>query len=141
MSIGVGIVGGIYGIGGGAPIAPFPVTAFRLPPHTAAGTALAATFATPAPAVGAVLLAAGDKGKRRILSNARVMIHQPLIGRGRGGQETDVRIQSAEMTKTRRRLSELLALHSGQTYEKVDADCERNYYLSAPQAVAYGLVD
>ncbi|OGR97481.1 MAG: ATP-dependent Clp protease proteolytic subunit [Elusimicrobia bacterium RBG_16_66_12] len=90
---------------------------------------------------GAVLLAAGAKGKRSILSNARVMIHQPLIGRGRGGQETDVRIQSAEMTKTRRRLSEIIALHSGQTYEKVDADCERNFYLSATEAVAYGLVD
>ena len=90
---------------------------------------------------GAVLLTAGTKGKRSILSNARVMIHQPLIGRGRGGQETDVRIQSAEMTKTRRRLSEIIALHCGQTYEKVDADCERNFYLSASEAVAYGLVD
>jgi ATP-dependent Clp protease protease subunit len=90
---------------------------------------------------GAVLLAAGTKGKRHILSNARVMIHQPLVGRSRGGQETDVRIQSAEMAKTRRRLSEILALHSGQSYEKVDADCERNYYLSAAEAVAYGLVD
>jgi ATP-dependent Clp protease, protease subunit len=91
---------------------------------------------------GAVLLAAGTKGKRYILNNSRVMIHQPLIrGGGMGGQETDVRIEGREMASNRRRLSEILALHSGQPFAKVDADVERNYYMSAHEAVAYGLVD
>ncbi|HEX4047634.1 MAG TPA: ATP-dependent Clp protease proteolytic subunit [Elusimicrobiota bacterium] len=91
---------------------------------------------------GAVLLAAGTKGKRYILPHSRVMIHQPLIrGGGMGGQETDIRIEGREMASHRRRLSEILALHCGQPYEKVDADVERNYYMSADEAVAYGLVD
>lgn len=90
---------------------------------------------------GAVLLAAGTKGKRYILPHSRVMIHQPLIRGGMGGQETDVRIEGAEMASNRRRLSEILALHCGQPYAKVDKDVERNFYLSAEEAVAYGLVD
>ncbi|MFI5361393.1 MAG: ATP-dependent Clp protease proteolytic subunit [Elusimicrobiota bacterium] len=90
---------------------------------------------------GAVLLAAGTKGKRYVLPHSRIMIHQPLIRGGMGGQETDVRIEGAEMASNRRRLSEILALHSGQTFAKVDADVERNFYLSAEDAVAYGLVD
>ncbi len=87
------------------------------------------------------LLAAGTKGKRYILPNSRVMIHQPLIRGGMGGQETDIRIEGAEMGSNRRRLSEILALHCGQSFKKVDADVERNFYLSAHDAVAYGLVD
>ena len=90
---------------------------------------------------GAVLLAAGTKGKRYVLPHSRIMIHQPLIRGGMGGQETDVRIEGAEMASNRRRLSEILALHSGQTFAKVDADVERNFYLSASDAVSYGLVD
>jgi ATP-dependent Clp protease protease subunit len=91
---------------------------------------------------GAVLLTAGTKGKRHILPHARVMIHQPLIrGGGMGGQETDIGIEAKEMGMNRKRLSEIIALHSGQPYEKVDKDVERNYYLSASEAVAYGLVD
>ena len=91
---------------------------------------------------GAVLLTAGTKGKRFILPHARVMIHQPLIrGGGMGGQETDIGIEAKEMGMNRKRLSEIIALHSGQPYEKVDKDVERNYYLSATEAVAYGLVD
>ncbi len=90
---------------------------------------------------GAVLLAAGAKGKRLILPNARVMIHQPLIRGGLGGQESDIRIEGEEMFQTRKRLSELLAQHTGQTYKKLDADIERNFYLSADEAVAYGLAD
>jgi ATP-dependent Clp protease protease subunit len=91
---------------------------------------------------GAVLLAAGTKGKRYILSNSRVMIHQPLIrGDGMGGQESDIRIEGREMASNRRRLSEILALHCGQPFAKVDADVERNYYMSAAESVAYGLVD
>lgn len=91
---------------------------------------------------GAVLLTAGTKGKRHILPHARVMIHQPLIrGEGMGGQETDIGIEAKEMEMNRKRLSQIIALHSGQSYEKVDKDVERNYYLSADEAVAYGLVD
>ena len=91
---------------------------------------------------GAVLLTAGTKGKRHILPHARVMIHQPLIrGGGMGGQETDIGIEAKEMAMNRRRLSQIIATHSGQTFAKVDKDVERNYYLSADEAVAYGLVD
>jgi ATP-dependent Clp protease protease subunit len=90
---------------------------------------------------GAVLLAAGTKGKRLILPHARVMIHQPLIRGGMQGQETDIRIEGSEMAHTRKRLSEILAKHTGQSYEKLDKDVERNFYLSAEEAVAYGLVD
>lgn len=91
---------------------------------------------------GAVLLAAGTKGKRMILPHARVMIHQPLIrGGGMGGQETDIRIEGSEMANTRKRLSQILAKHCGQSFEKLDKDVERNFYLSAEEAVAYGLVD
>ncbi len=90
---------------------------------------------------GAVLLTAGTKGKRFILPHARVMIHQPLIRGGMGGQESDIAIEAQEMSSNRKRLSEILALHSGQSFKKVDADVERNFYLSAEEAVAYGLVD
>ncbi len=90
---------------------------------------------------GAVLLTAGTKGKRYILPHARVMMHQPLIRGSLEGQETDIRIQGAEMAGNRRRLSEIISRHSGQTFAKVDADVERNYYLSASEAVTYGLVD
>lgn len=90
---------------------------------------------------GAVLLTAGAKGKRFILPHARVMIHQPLIRGGLGGQQTDIGIEAAEMSNNRKRLSEILALHSGRPFAQVDADVERNFYLSADEAVAYGLVD
>jgi ATP-dependent Clp protease protease subunit len=90
---------------------------------------------------GAVLLAAGAKGKRQILSHARVMIHQPLIRGGLEGQETDIRIEGKEMASTRRRLSEILARHTGKSFDVVDKDVERNFYLSAEEALAYGLVD
>jgi ATP-dependent Clp protease protease subunit len=90
---------------------------------------------------GAVILAAGTKGKRMILPHARVMIHQPLIRGGMQGQETDIRIEGQEMGHTRQRLSEILAKHCGQPYEKLNKDVERNFYLSAEESVAYGLVD
>jgi ATP-dependent Clp protease protease subunit len=90
---------------------------------------------------GAVLLAAGAKGKRQILAHARVMIHQPLIRGGLEGQESDIRIEGKEMAETRRRLSDILALHTGKPFAQVDKDVERNYYLSAQEALEYGLVD
>ncbi len=91
---------------------------------------------------GAVLLMAGTKGKRYCLPNSRVMIHQPLLhGGGISGQATDIRIESKELVKTKERLTEICARHSGQPLEKIKADMERNYYLSAEQAKDYGIVD
>jgi len=91
---------------------------------------------------GAVLLAAGSKGKRYALPNARVMIHQPLIfGGGISGQATDIEIESKEMQESKIRLTNIMAKHTGQTPEKVRADMERNFYLSAEEAKAYGIID
>jgi ATP-dependent Clp protease protease subunit len=91
---------------------------------------------------GAVLLTAGTKGKRFALPHSRIMIHQPLIsGGGISGQATDIEIEAREMTDTKRRLNEILSKHSGQTVAKVTQDSERNFYLSAEEAKAYGLID
>ncbi len=91
---------------------------------------------------GALLLAAGRKGKRYALPNARVMIHQPLIyGEGISGQVTDIAIEAKELEHTKDRLTDILAKHTGQPLAKVKADCERNFYLSAPEAKDYGLID
>ena len=91
---------------------------------------------------GAVLLAAGSKGKRYALPNARVMIHQPLIfGGGISGQATDIEIESHEMQENKTRLIDIMARHTGQTKEKVRQDMERNFYLSAAQAKEYGIID
>jgi ATP-dependent Clp protease protease subunit len=91
---------------------------------------------------GAVLLTAGTKGRRYCLPNARIMIHQPLIyGEGISGQVTDIEIEAKEMMDTKSRLNQIIAYHTGQTVEKVTADSERNYYLSAEEAKAYGIVD
>jgi ATP-dependent Clp protease protease subunit len=91
---------------------------------------------------GALLLAAGKKGKRYTLPNARVMIHQPLIyGEGVSGQVTDIAIEAKELDNTKTRLTEILAKHTGQPFDKVRADCERNFYMSALEAKEYGLVD
>jgi ATP-dependent Clp protease protease subunit len=91
---------------------------------------------------GAVLLTAGSKGKRFALPHSRIMIHQPLIsGGGISGQATDIEIEAREMVDTKKRLNEILAKHSGQTVAKVTNDSERNFYLSADEAKAYGLID
>lgn len=91
---------------------------------------------------GAVLLAAGTKGKRFALPNARIMIHQPLIfGGGISGQATDIEIESKEMQYNKTVLIEIIAKHSGQTAEKVRQDMERNFYMSAKEAKEYGLID
>jgi len=92
-----------------------------------------------AASMGTVLLAAGTKGKRYALPNARVMIHQP--SGGFQGQATDIRIQAEEIIKVRKRLDEILAKHSGQSLEKIHHDSERDYFMSAEEAQAYGLVD
>ncbi|MFA5141311.1 MAG: ATP-dependent Clp protease proteolytic subunit [Elusimicrobiota bacterium] len=91
---------------------------------------------------GAVLLTAGTKGRRFALPQARVMIHQPLIGgEGLSGQATDIDVENREMQKTKRILNEILARHSGQPFEKVEKDSDRNFYMSADEAKEYGLID
>ena len=92
-----------------------------------------------AASMGSILLAAGTKGKRYALPNVRVMIHQP--SGGFQGQATDIGIQAEEIIKIRRRLDEVLARHTGQTLDKVHRDSERDMFLSAEEAVQYGLVD
>jgi ATP-dependent Clp protease protease subunit len=92
-----------------------------------------------AASMGAVLLAAGTKGKRYALPNARIMIHQPLGGAQ--GQATDISIQAQEILRTKRRLNEILAQHTGQTVDKVEKDTDRDHFLSAEDAKAYGLID
>jgi ATP-dependent Clp protease protease subunit len=92
-----------------------------------------------AASMGAVLLAAGSKGKRKCLPNARVMIHQP--SGGTQGQSTDIQIQAKEMLRIREILNGILAKHSGQKVEKIDLDTERDNFMSADEAKAYGLVD
>ena len=91
---------------------------------------------------GAVLLAAGTKGKRFALPNSRIMIHQPLIwGGGISGQATDIEIESREMQENKKRLTQILAKHTGQSEKKVHDDMERNCYMSAEEARVYGIID
>ena len=92
-----------------------------------------------AASMGAVLLAAGAPGQRFCLPNARVMIHQP--SGGTQGQAADIEIHAREILTIRQRLNELLALHTGQTEETIAADTERDRFLSAEEAVQYGLAD
>jgi ATP-dependent Clp protease protease subunit len=92
-----------------------------------------------AASMGALLLTAGTKGKRYALPNSRIMIHQP--SGGFQGQATDISIEAEEILKMRRRLDEILAKHSTQPLEKVHRDSERNFYMSAEEAKAYGLID
>ena len=89
---------------------------------------------------GAVILAAGSKGKRFALPQSRIMIHQPMVG-GISGQATDIVVEAKEMAYTRKVLEQIIAKHTGQTMEKVSKDMERNFYMSAEEAKAYGLVD
>ena len=92
-----------------------------------------------AASMGAFLLAGGAKGKRFALPNAEVMIHQP--SGGAKGQATDIQITAENILKTKKKLNEILAANTGKTYEQVAADTERDYYMSAEEALAYGLID
>jgi ATP-dependent Clp protease protease subunit len=92
-----------------------------------------------AASMGAFLLSGGTKGKRYVLPNARVMIHQPLGGFQ--GQATDFEIHAKEILSIKEKLNRLMAEHSGKTYEEVVRDTERDNFLSAQQALDYGLVD
>jgi len=89
---------------------------------------------------GAVILAAGTKGKRFALPQARIMIHQPMVG-GISGQATDIIVEAKEMAYTRATLEKIMAKHTGQPIEKITKDMERNYYMSAEEAKAYGMID
>ncbi|HYL43379.1 MAG TPA: ATP-dependent Clp protease proteolytic subunit [Ktedonobacteraceae bacterium] len=90
---------------------------------------------------GTILLMAGDKGLRRALPHARVHMHQPLINGGIGGQATDIDIQAREIMHTRDVLNEIIQHHTGQTLERIKRDTDRDYFMSAPEAVEYGIVD
>jgi ATP-dependent Clp protease protease subunit len=92
-----------------------------------------------AASMGAVLLAAGAKGKRFCLPNARIMIHQP--SGGAQGQATDIQIQAREIMKTKQQLNEILSHHTGQSLDKIEKDVERDHFMSADEAKTYGLVD
>ena len=92
-----------------------------------------------AASMAAVLLAAGTKGKRSALPNSRIMIHQPLGGTQ--GQATDIEIYTREMLKMRDQLNAILAKHTGRTMEQLEKDTDRNYFMSAEESKAYGLID
>ena len=92
-----------------------------------------------AASMGAVLLAAGAAGKRSALPHSRVMIHQPLGGVQ--GQASDIEITAREIAKTKRELYEILASHSGKAIEQIEADADRDYWLTAAEAAEYGLID
>lgn len=92
-----------------------------------------------AASMGQFLLTAGTSGKRYTLPNARIMMHQPLAGLR--GQATDIAIQAEQLAYTKRRMAELIAQHSGQQIDKIQADSERDRWFTAEEAKAYGLVD
>ena len=92
-----------------------------------------------AASMGAFLLAAGAPGKRKALPNAEIMIHQ--VSGGAQGQATDINIQAEQILKTKKRLNEILAARTGQSVERVTQDTERDNYMSAEAARAYGLID
>jgi ATP-dependent Clp protease protease subunit len=92
-----------------------------------------------AASMGAVLLLAGAKGKRQALPNARIMIHQPMGGAQ--GQATDIEIQAKEILRMKGRLNEIIARHTGQPLERVEKDSDRDYFMGAAEARAYGIVD
>ena len=92
-----------------------------------------------APSMGAFLLSGGTKGKRLALPNAEIMIHQP--SGGARGQETEIRIVAENILKTRNKLNEILAANTGKSVEEISRDTERDNYMTAKEAVAYGLID
>jgi ATP-dependent Clp protease protease subunit len=92
-----------------------------------------------AASMGAVLLCAGEKGKRTALKHARVMIHQPMGGAQ--GQASDIEITAREIQKLKKELYDIIAGHSGQTYDKVEKDSDRDYWMTAEEAKEYGMID
>ncbi len=97
-----------------------------------------------AASMGAVLLASGEKGKRFATPNAEILIHQPLIGGqggGLSGQATEIKIHADHMVKTREKLNKLLSDRTGQSIETIERDTERDNYMTAEEALKYGLID
>ncbi len=96
-----------------------------------------------AASMGAFLLMAGKKGKRFALPNARILIHQPLIGGGGGiqGQATEIDIHAREILRLRDRMNRIMAEHTGQTFDQVERDTDRDFSMGAEQAKEYGLID
>lgn len=94
-----------------------------------------------AASMGAFLLSAGAKGKRFALPNSRIMIHQPLISGGLGGQASDIEIHARELIKIKQKLNEFLAKHTGQPLDKIERDTDRDNFMSADAAREYGLID
>lgn len=92
-----------------------------------------------AASMGSLLLAAGAKGKRSALPNSRIMIHQPSAGFQ--GQASDIEIQAKEVIKMKARLNEIYSFHTGKPVKDIEADMDRDYFMSAQEAVAYGLID
>ena len=90
-------------------------------------------------AMGALLLAAGTEGKRMALPNAKILIHQ--VSSGFEGQATDIEIQAREVISIKRRLEKIIAQHTGQPLDKVSKDMERDYFMTADEAKAYGIID
>ncbi len=93
-----------------------------------------------AASLAALLLAAGEKGKRFALPNSRIMIHQPQIS-GISGSASDVEIHAREIVKLKRRLNEILAQHTGQPVEKIEKDSERDFFMDPQEAKEYGIID
>jgi ATP-dependent Clp protease, protease subunit len=93
-----------------------------------------------AASMGAFLLASGSKGKRLALPHARIMIHQPMGGTGRR-QATDIEIEAKQILRVRQELNELMAAQTGKTVEQIAKDTDRDYFMSAEEAQAYGLID
>ena len=91
--------------------------------------------------MGALLLTAGTKGKRFALPNSRILIHQPSIAGGIGGQASDIKIQAEEIIRMRELTSSIISKHTGQPFEQVERDVERDRIMSATQAKEYGLID
>ena len=95
-----------------------------------------------AASMGSVLLACGEKGKRFATPNSEILIHQPLIGgHGLSGQTTDIKIHTDHLVKTREKMNKLLSERTGQSIETIMADTERDNYMTAEEALKYGLID
>ena len=94
-----------------------------------------------AASMGSFLLAAGAKGKRSALPNTRILLHQPSVSGGLGGQVSDVEIHAKELVHTKRRMNELYSEMTGQDYEKIEQDTDRDYMLGPQEAVEYGVID
>ncbi len=93
-----------------------------------------------AASMGAFLLAAGTKGKRSALPNTRILLHQPSVG-GLAGQASDVEIHAKELIMTKRRLNEILAANTGQPYDRIERDTDRDYIMGPEEGIEYGVID